>query len=59
MKTVFRYAGLALMLLGTACLVALHIVQLTFVNRLTVIPLALIVTGLVLHVWAMKRESKY
>ena len=50
---------MGLMLVGVTLLVVLHLQHLTFVNMLLFIPLGLILLGLVLHVWAMKRESRY
>ncbi|MBR1414561.1 MAG: hypothetical protein IJ570_01695 [Prevotella sp.] len=52
-----KHIGLGLMALGTALLVALHLLRLTFVNALLFLPLVLVVLGLVLHVHAMKREG--
>ncbi|MCR5197823.1 MAG: hypothetical protein K6D55_03425 [Prevotella sp.] len=54
-----KHVGMGLMLVGVALLVVLHLQHLTFVNTLLFIPLGLILLGLVLHVWAMKRESRY
>ncbi len=45
------------MILGVALLTALHLLHLTFVNMLLLIPLLLILAGAVLHVLAMKRET--
>ena len=54
-----KHVGMGLMLVGVALLVVLHLQHLTFVNTLLFVPLGLILLGLVLHVWAMKRESRY
>ena len=54
-----NYTGLAFLTLGTAGLLALHIFEITFITRLLLIPFVFIILGAVLHVWAMKRESKY
>ncbi len=48
---------MGLMILGVALLTALHLLHLTFVNMLLLIPLLLILAGAVLHVLAMKRET--
>ena len=54
-----KHVGMGLMLVGVTLLVVLHLQHLTFVNMLLFVPLGLILLGLVLHVWAMKRESRY
>jgi len=59
MKKLIKPVGLGLMVVGVGALVALHVVQLTFVNVLLLVPLALVLTGFVLIVWGMKRESRY
>ena len=50
---------MGLMFVGVVLLVALHLLHLTFVNMLLLIPLGLILLGLVLHVLAIKHESRY
>ena len=47
------------MIVGITILVALHLLHLTFVNMLLLIPLCLILVGLLLHVRSMKKESLY
>ena len=59
MKKIGKYIGIAFMMLGTAMLVLLHIFHFTFINMLLIVPLLLILTGLVLHVRAIKKESAY
>ena len=54
-----KYIGLALMILGTALLVGLHLYHFTFINKLLLVPLLLILAGLLLHVRAIKKESAY
>ena len=54
-----RYIGLAFMCLGVALLVALHIYGITFSNRLLLITLSFVLLGFVIHVWTMKKESRY
>lgn len=53
------FVGLAFMSLGVAMLVMLHLFGLTFSNRLLLISIGLVLLGLVLHVWAQKRKSRY
>ena len=47
------------MVTGVALLVALHLLHLTFVSQLLLLPLLFILVGILLHVRAMKKESKY
>ena len=47
------------MCLGVVVLVLLHIYGLTFSNRLLLIAIGLVLLGLVIHVWAQKKESRY
>ena len=54
-----RYIGLTFMCLGVALLVVLHLYGLTFSNRLLLITLSFVLLGFVIHVWTLKRESKY
>ncbi len=54
-----QYVGLGLMTLGVVLLVVLHVLQLTFVNRLLVVPSLLILAGFLLHLHAQKRQSRY
>lgn len=59
MKSFLKYLGLALILLGTAAFVALHVFHITFVNKLMTVPLVLILGGTVLFVWMLKKQSSY
>ena len=59
MKSFLKYLGLALIFLGTAAFVALHVFHITFVNKLMAIPMILILVGTILFVWMMKRQSSY
>ena len=54
-----KVTGGLLMVAGVALLVGLHWYHFTFVNLLLLVPLALILTGVLLHTWAMKRDSTY
>lgn len=54
-----NYTGIAFLVLGTAGLLLLHYFGLTFTNRLLLVPFVFILLGAVLHVWALKRQSKY
>ncbi|MBQ9668456.1 MAG: hypothetical protein IJV45_06935 [Prevotella sp.] len=59
MKFLRKYGGLALIIIGVLLLTGLHLAHFTVVNALLLIPLGLILTGVVLHVWMMKRDSRY
>ena len=59
MKSALKYSGLALILLGVLLLVTLHLLHFTFINFLLLTPFVMILAGVVLQVWMMKRESKY
>lgn len=50
---------MGLMMFGVALLLTLHLLHLTFVNMLLLIPLCLILLGFLLHVHVMKKESRY
>lgn len=50
---------MGLMVVGVALLTTLHVLHLTFVNMLLLIPLSFILVGLFLHVRAIKKESRY
>lgn len=54
-----RYVGLTYMLMGVALMVALHVYGLTFSNFLLLVTLGLVLLGFVVHVWTLKRESRY
>ena len=59
MKSLLKYLGLALILLGVALLAALHLLHITFFTKLLLIPFFMILGGTVLYVWRLKRESRY
>ena len=59
MKGLIGYLGTGLMVLGAVLLAVLHLLHLTFINSLLLLPLALIVGGIFLHVWTLKRQSRY
>lgn len=59
MKWLNKHLGMGLMVTGVALLVALHLLHLTFVSQLLLLPLLFILVGILLHVRAMKKESKY
>ena len=59
MKKARKSIGLALILIGIALLAVQYLLHFTFVNALLILPLCLIIVGLGIHVWMMKRESPY
>ena len=59
MKFLVKHIGLGLIALGFLFLAALHLLHLNFINWLLLAALAIIVLGLVVHVWLLKRESRY
>ena len=59
MKFLLKYSGLALIFLGVLLLVVLHMLNFTFVNVVLLTPFFIILAGVVLQVWMMKRESRY
>ena len=59
MKSFLKYLGLALILLGVVLFVVLHLISLTFITKLLLIPFIMVLGGTVLYVWQLKRESKY
>ena len=59
MKFILKYSGLALILLGVLLLAALYLLHFTFVNVVLLTPFFIILAGVVLQVWMMKRESRY
>ncbi|MBP5337925.1 MAG: hypothetical protein J6Z14_01270 [Prevotella sp.] len=54
-----KYIGISLMLVGVLLLVVQHLLHFTMVNELLTIPLCLIVIGIVVYVWGLKRDSRY
>ena len=59
MKKLKNGLGLMLIVLGSVLLVVLHVLHLTFVNALLLMPLVMIVAGAVMMVYRQKRQSKY
>ena len=54
-----KYTGLFLVVIGVLALIVLHFIHVTFINALLVPPLLIIIIGVMLHVWLLKRESRY
>jgi uncharacterized membrane protein len=59
MKSFLKHLGLALILLGVVLFVVLHLMSLTFITKLLLMPFIMVLGGTVLYVWQLKRESKY
>lgn len=59
MKFLKKYIGLMLILAGAMLLIVLHLLHLTFINLLLLIPFFMMLLGALLHVWMMKRDSSY
>ena len=59
MKKLKKGLGLGLMILGTSLFVVLHLLNLTFVNKLLLVPFCLILIGGVLYIYALKKDSRY
>ena len=59
MKKLKNALGIMLIVLGVVLLAVLHVLHLTFINMLLVVPLLLIITGVVVHITVQKRQSKY
>lgn len=59
MKTIKQYAGIILIVSGTFTLLLTRLQALSLNNTLLVIGLILIVTGIVIHIRSIKKESKY
>ena len=53
-----KYMGVVLIVVGTLLLLAFYITRLQ-TNTLLLVALAIIVTGAVFHVFALKRSSNY
>jgi len=54
-----RYVGLILVILGVLWLLADFAFSLTGLNVLLAVPLLLLLSGVCLHVFVQKRDSKY
>ena len=59
MNKLKHYAGLLLIVIGTAALALTRISRLSGSNALLLCGLLCIVTGIMAHIWSIKRESKY
>jgi len=59
MKFLQKYIGIALIVVGSLMLILLQVCHFTFVNALLLLPLGFIIAGVVIHVWMIKRESRY
>jgi len=59
MKTIKQYAGIILIVAGTFTLLLTRLQALSLNNTFLVIGLILIVTGIVIHIRSIKKESKY
>lgn len=59
MKSFLKHLGLALILLGVVLFVVLHLMSLTFITKLLLIPFIMVLGGTVLYVWQLKRESRF
>ncbi len=55
MNKLRKNAGIALIFVGIELMVVLQITRLTFLNWLLLIPLVMIVSGVVWHVWQEKK----
>jgi len=54
-----KFAGIALVVFGVLMLIVINLVHLTFLNILQLVPLIIIIIGVVVHVWLLKKESSY
>jgi hypothetical protein len=54
-----KSAGISLIIIGIVALIALYITHFTMVNAVTVTPFCVLLTGVCLYVWGVKREIKY
>ncbi len=54
-----KYIGIGLILVGVMALAVQHFLHFTVVNALLTIPLCLIIAGIVVYVWGLKRDSRY
>jgi hypothetical protein len=54
-----KYAGFCLVIVGVLMLAVLFFMRITMINALLLIPLLMIITGVLLNVWGIKRETQY
>ena len=54
-----KSVGISLILIGIVALIALFVTHFTMVNAVTVTPFFILLAGVCLYVWGVKRESKY
>jgi len=54
-----RYVGLVLMAIGVILMLVLHKTGIAFLNKILIIPFLVLLAGFGIHVWMLKRESKY
>ncbi len=54
-----RYIGLSLIALAIVLLLAVHLLGLTRLNVMLLVPLSFLLTGLFLHIYFQKRDSRY
>ena len=54
-----KYLGICLIVAGVLMLLALYFFHFTFVSQLLYTAFFIIIIGVVLHVWMLKRESAY
>jgi len=54
-----KYAGLFLIIMGVLALLVLQLVHFTMINALLLPPFIIIIIGVLLYVWGLKRESLY
>jgi hypothetical protein len=54
-----KLIGVFLIILGILALAVLYLLHFTMVNSLLLCPLLIIVTGVMVYVWGIKREGLY
>ena len=59
MKFLRNYGGIILIFIGVLTLVALYVFHITSINALLLVPLFFIITGVVLYVYGLKKQSLY
>jgi hypothetical protein len=58
-KGIKKLGGMTLILIGVILLIVSHLTILSNFNFVLLIGLFLVVFGIILHVWLIKREEKY